>query len=99
MTFQEDQMSRLVRTCSAAAAAGLAALASAPSQAEDCKDFAAVGSGLNDSIATLMAKQGAVNVAEARGYSVKGEAKLISCAAAGTFGTECKARTHACKTK
>ena len=100
MTFQEDQMSRLVRTCiAAAAAAGLAALTSAPSQAQDCKDFAAVGSGFNESIATLMAKQGAVNVAEARGYSVKGEAKLISCESGGTFGTECKARTHACKTK
>lgn len=93
-------MSRLVRTCIATAAvAGLAALTCAPSQAQDCKDFAAVGSGFNDSIATLMAKQGAVNVAEARGYSVKGEAKLISCSATGTFGTECKARTHACKTK
>jgi hypothetical protein len=95
MTFQEDQMSRLVRTC--IAAAGLAALFSAPSQAGDCKNFAAVGSGLNESIATLMAKQGAVNVAEARGYTVQGEAKLISCEAGGTFGTECKASTHACK--
>ena len=27
----------------------------------------------------------------------QGEAKLISCAAAGIFGTECKASTHACK--
>jgi hypothetical protein len=98
MTFQEDQMSRLVRTCiAAAAAAGLAALVSAPSQAQDCRDFAAVGSGLNESIATLMALQGAVNVAEARGYKVEGEAKLISCEATGIFGTECKARSHACK--
>ena len=80
-----------------AVAAGFAALVPSVSHAADCKDFAAVGSGLNTSIATLMAKQGAVNVAEARGYSVQGEAKLISCTAAGTFGTECKATTHACK--
>ena len=78
-------------------AVGFAALVPSVSHAADCKDFAAVGSGLNTSIATLMAKQGAVNVAEARGYSVQGEAKLISCTAAGTFGTECKATTHACK--
>ena len=92
-------MSRLVRSCIvAAAAAGLAALMPTASQAEECKDFAAVGSGLNVSIATLMAKQGAVNVAEARGYTVEGEAQLVSCEATGIFGTECKATTHACKT-
>jgi hypothetical protein len=67
------------------------------SQAEECKDFAAVGSGLNESIATLMAKQGAVNVAEGRGYTVQGEAKLVKCESTGIFGTECMARTHACK--
>jgi hypothetical protein len=93
-------MSKLVRSCvTAVAAVGLAGLASSASYAAaaDCKNFAAVGSGINTSIATLMAKQGAVNVAEARGYHVEGEAKLISCGAAGTFGTECKATTHACK--
>jgi hypothetical protein len=78
-------------------AVAFAALAPSVSHAADCKDFAAVGSGISTSIATLMAKQGAVNVAEARGYSVQGVAKLISCTAAGTFGTECKASTHACK--
>jgi hypothetical protein len=78
-------------------AVAFAALVPSVSHAAECKDFAAVGSGFNTSIATLMAKQGAVNVAEARGYSVQGEAKLISCSAAGTFGTECKATTHACK--
>ena len=83
---------------SRALAVAFAALVPSVSHAADCKDFAAVGSGLNTSIATLMAKQGAVNVAEARGYSVQGEAKLIACTAAGTFGTECKATTHACKT-
>jgi hypothetical protein len=38
-----------------------------------------------------------VNVAEARGYTVQGEAKLISCSSEGIFGTECKASTYACK--
>jgi hypothetical protein len=80
-----------------AATASFAALMPSASQAEECKDFAAVGSGLNESIATLMAKQGAVNVAEGRGYTVKGEAQLVKCVATGVFGTECTARTHACK--
>jgi len=94
-------MSKLVRSCvMAAAAVGLVSLASSASYAaapSDCKGFAAVGSGMSTSIATLMAKQGAVNVAEARGYTVQGEAKLISCYSGGIFGTECKASTHACK--
>jgi hypothetical protein len=91
-------MSKLVRYCvMLAATASLAALIPSASQAQECKDFAAVGSGFNESIATLMAKQGAVNVAEARGYTVEGEAQLVSCAETGIFGTECTARTHACK--
>jgi hypothetical protein len=91
-------MSKLVQSCIvAAAAACLSALMASASYAEECRNFGAVGSGLNESIATLMAKQGAVNVAEARGYTVEGEAQLVSCQAAGIFGTECTARTRACK--
>jgi hypothetical protein len=90
-------MSMLVKSCIVMAAAfGLAASIPSASYAEDCREFGAVGSGLNESIATLMAKQGAVNVAEARGYTVQGEAKLLKCASAGIFGTECTAKTHAC---
>jgi hypothetical protein len=80
-----------------ATAVAFAALAPSASHAADCRGFAAVGSGISTSVATLMAKQGAINVAEARGYSVQGEAKLISCSSAGIFGTECKASTKACK--
>ncbi len=90
-------MSKLVRSCVfLAASAGLLALTPAAFAAE-CKSFAAVGSGLNEAIAGFMAKQGAVNVAENRGWTVQGEAKLLGCKAAGTFGTECTARTRACK--
>lgn len=91
-------MSKLVRSSvMAAAVAGLFALTPSAASAADCKNFAAVGSGLNTSIATLMAKQGAVNVAEARGYTVQGEAKIVSCASTGIFGTECTATSTACK--
>ena len=91
-------MKSVVRFCTAAVAvAGLTALMPSPSRAQECKDFAAVGSGLNESVATLMAKQGAVNVAEARDYEVQGEAKLLKCGDAGIFGTECTARVRACK--
>jgi hypothetical protein len=44
-----------------------------------------------------MATQGAINLAENRGYTVQGEAKLVSCTAAGTFGNECAATSYACK--
>lgn len=92
-------MSGLVRSCiMLAIAAGVAAMVpAAANAAEECRDFGAVGSGLNESIATLMALQGAVNVAEARGYKVQGEAELVSCEATGIFGTECTARSRACK--
>lgn len=91
-------MSKLVRSSIAVAAtAGLAALLATAAAAEECRDFAAVGSGLNESIASLMAKQGAVNLAENRGWTVVGEAKLIKCESAGIFGTECTATSHACK--
>jgi hypothetical protein len=65
--------------------------------AKDCRHFRAVGSGITTSLATLMATQGAINLAENRGYTVQGEAKLVSCTAAGTFGTECAATSYACK--
>jgi hypothetical protein len=91
-------MTGLVRFCAVAAvAAGFATLNVSASYAGDCKVFGAVGSGISEGVATLMAKQGAINVSEARGFKPQGEAKLISCEAAGIFGTECKASVRACK--
>jgi len=92
-------MSKFVRSGTVAAlVACLGALMPSIAQAADeCRNFGAVGSGLSESIATLMAKQGAINVAENRGWTVQGEAKLVSCTKAGIFGTECTARTYACK--
>jgi hypothetical protein len=96
----------MLRSCIAAAvAAGLFALAptiamaapDVPRGAKDCRGFRAVGSGLTESIATLMATQGAVNVASNRGWTVIGEAKLQSCTSAGIFGVECAATSYACK--
>jgi len=97
-------MSKLVRSSIlAAAVAGLFALApsmasaGAAAGAKDCRGFRAVGSGLTQSIASLMATQGAINLAENRGYTIQGEAKLVSCSAGGIFGTECAATSYACK--
>ncbi len=93
-------MSITLKSRGLAAVVAFAALVPSVSHAaapSDCKTFAAAGSGLNNSIATVMAKQGAINIAEARGYSVQGEAKLISCSSTGIFGTECKASAHGCK--
>jgi hypothetical protein len=85
---------------SALAAVAFAALVPSVSfaaDAKDCRHFRAVGSGITTSLATLMATQGAINLAENRGYTVQGEAKLVSCTAAGTFGTECAATSYGCK--
>lgn len=97
-------MSKL-RTRVLAVAAGLCALVPAaamaapnvPAGAKDCRGFRAVGSGLTESIASLMATQGAVNLAENRGWTVIGEAKLQSCSSTGIFGVECAATSYACK--
>ncbi len=91
-------MSKLVRSCVMVAASALVlGLTPTASSADECRNFGAVGSGLNESIASLMAKQGAINVAENRGWTVQGEAKLVSCKSGGIFGMECTARTRACK--
>jgi len=91
-------MTGLVRFCALVVmATGFATLTASASRAEECKTFGSVGSGLSKSVATLMAKQGAVNISEARGFKPQGEAKLISCDAGGIFGTECKASVRGCK--
>ncbi len=87
-------MSKSVRLVVLAAAA---ALLPSLAQAAECRAFVAVGSGITESVAQLMAKQGAINLAENRGWTVKGDAKLIKCVHAGTFGNECQAKSYACK--
>jgi hypothetical protein len=93
------------KSCVLAVAAGLFALLPAaamaapavPHGAKDCRGFRAVGSGLTESIASLMATQGAINLAENRGFSIIGDAKLQSCKSTGIFGVECAATSYACK--
>jgi hypothetical protein len=98
-------MSMLRSYVLAAVAVGLSALLPAiamaapavPAGAKDCRGFRAVGSGLTESIASLMATQGAINLAENRGFSIIGDAKLQSCTSTGIFGVECAATSYACK--
>jgi hypothetical protein len=91
-------MSKSVRSSVVlAAAVGFAALLPSLAQAAECRAFVAVGSGITESVAQLMAKQGAINLAENRGWTVKGDAKLLKCVHAGTFGNECQAKSYACK--
>jgi hypothetical protein len=87
-------MSKSVRLVVLAAAA---ALLPSLAQAAECRAFVAVGSGITESVAQLMAMQGAINLAENRGWTVKGDAKLIKCVHAGSFGNECQAKSYACK--
>ena len=98
-------MSKL-RSCVLAVAAGLFALLPAvrhrprlryrpaPRTAADFAPSVAVST---ESIASLMATQGAINLAENRGFSIVGEAKLQSCTSTGIFGVECAATSYACK--
>src|SRR5262245_12721866 len=65
--------------------------------AKDLRALVAGGTGLTESIASLMATQGAVNLASNRGFTVVGEAKLQNCTSAGIFGVECAATSYACK--
>lgn len=84
-----------------AAAAIVAALAvSVPSPSfagQTCKMFSAAGEHLLADWAPLMARQGAINIAEARGYHVVGDAKVVKCGPGGTLGNECYATVKACK--
>lgn len=89
-------MSKSVRSAVLAAVA-LGSMLPSLAHAAECKTFVAVGSGITEGVATLMAMQGAVNLAENRGWTVKGEAKLIKCVKAGSFGNECQASSYACK--
>jgi hypothetical protein len=89
-------MSKSVRSA-VLAAVSLGLMAPSVANAAECKTFVAVGSGITESVATLMAMQGAVNLAENRGWTVKGDAKLIKCVKAGSFGNECQAKSYACK--
>ena len=93
-------------TVLALAIVGIAALApslafanppATPPGGKDCRGFRAVGSGLTEGVASLMATQGAVNLAENRGWTVIGEAKLQKCTSTGIFGVECAATSYACK--
>ena len=93
-------MSISLKASALAAAVGLAMLVpfvASAAEPKDCKHFRAVGSGVTQSLAELMATQGAINLAENRGYTIQGEAKLEGCKAAGTFGNECAATSYACK--
>ena len=90
-------MSKSVRHTVLAAAVAVGCALPSFAQAAECRSFVAVGSGITESVATLMALQGAINLAENRGWTVKGDAKLIKCVKAGTFGNECQAKSYACK--
>lgn len=97
MSFRSTVFVAAIAAVAALAPSVASAAPPAPHGAKDCRGFRAVGSGLTESIASLMATQGAVNLAENRGWTVIGEAKLQSCSSTGIFGVECAATSYACK--
>ncbi len=97
MSFRSTTLAAAIGLATLAPSVAFAVTPTPPPGAKDCRGFRAVGSGLTESIATLMATQGAVNVASNRGWTVIGEAKLQGCTSAGIFGVECAATSYACK--
>ena len=64
-------------------------------EAKECKQVAAVGSGINKSIAEIMANGGLKNIIDNYGMTGTGPIKM-KCAD-GSVLTECTAQQRACK--
>lgn len=79
----------------ALAAAAVMALAST-AQAKECKKIAAVGNGLTQGIAEIMAKGGVKTLIDSRGMTPVGEPK-VRCKDGGGVMSECHATQTGCK--
>jgi hypothetical protein len=78
----------------ALAAMGVSGLATGSAHAE-CKNLAAVGTGLTQDIAKFMADAGLKNIREDRGYK-PGGAVSYKCTP-GAIAIDCSARQRVCK--
>jgi hypothetical protein len=74
-------------------AVGLAAGATTANAA--CKNFGAVGTGINESIAKYMADAALKNIRENAGYAKPSSATTYKCEA-GMLATDCHAHQKAC---
>jgi hypothetical protein len=76
-------------------AAGLVSSVTSGAQAADCKNFAAVGTGITQDLAKFMAEHGIANVAADKGYTPQGTIayKCVN----GAIGIDCHAHQRACK--
>lgn len=83
------------RFAMAAAAVAMTLGWAAVAEAKDCKKVGAVGSGLTQGIAEVMAKGGVKTLIDSRGMTPQGEPKL-KCKADGLM-TECHATQTGCK--
>lgn len=82
---------KFVMAIAVAAALSMASAA----QAKECKKIGAVGSGLTQGLAEIMAKGGVKTLIDSRGMTPVGEPKL-SCKDGGVL-TECHATQTGCK--
>jgi hypothetical protein len=78
----------------ALAAMGVSGLATGSAHAE-CKNFAAIGTGITQDLAKFMADHGLQNVAADKGYTLSGTIsyKCVN----GLVGIDCHAHQRACK--
>jgi hypothetical protein len=86
-------MPKIIRTALLAAALSTS-LAAAPAYA-GCQPVAAVGTGVTEGIAKVMAEAAIKNVIEGKGLKPSGAVKL-KCEA-GSLYTECRAQQMGCK--
>ena len=77
------------------AATSVSALATGPAHAAECKNFAAIGTGITQDLAKFMAEHGIANVAADKGYTPHGTIsyKCVN----GMLGIDCHAHQRACK--
>jgi hypothetical protein len=79
----------------ALAATGVSGLATGSAHAAECKNFAAIGTGLTQELAKYLADHGIANVAADKGYTPTGPISY-KCEN-GTIGIDCHAHQKACK--
>ena len=79
----------------ALAAMGVSGLATGSAHAAECKNFAAIGTGITQDLAKFMAEHGIANVAADKGYTPSGTIsyKCVN----GVVGIDCHAHQRACK--
>jgi hypothetical protein len=91
----EEDMRPIARSAAAVLALGMLATLPAAANA-GCKQFGAVGTGINEGIAKFMADAALKNIRENAGYNKPAGATTYKCEA-GMIATDCHVRQKVCQ--